>query len=67
MAMTLRLEAAHETALAAIVARTGASKHEAILRGILHEADRLEHQAAVTASSQRVRARYAEVIERLGQ
>ncbi|PFG68363.1 ribbon-helix-helix CopG family protein [Propionibacteriaceae bacterium ES.041] len=67
MAMTLRLDDEHEQAVAALAAAHGTSKHEAILRAIENEAARLSHQEAVGSSSARVRERYADLIERLGQ
>ena len=67
MAMTLRLTERDEQALAALAAADGVSKQEATIRAIDEVAERRGHQARVADASARVRTRYADVIERLGQ
>lgn len=67
MAMTLRLTELDEKALAALAKADGVSKHEATIRAIHEVAERRGHQAQVAEASERVRSRYADVIERLGQ
>lgn len=65
--MTLRLSECDERALTALAKADGVSKHEATIRAIHEVAERRGHQAQVADASQRVRSRYADVIERLGQ
>lgn len=67
MAMTLRLTERDEQALAALAEADGVSKQEATIRAIHEAAERRGHEAKVADASKRVRARYADVIERLGQ
>ncbi|MBE6477316.1 MAG: CopG family transcriptional regulator [Propionibacteriaceae bacterium] len=67
MAMTLRLSERDKRALALLAEADGVSKHEATIRAIHEVARRRGHEARVADASQRVRARYADVIERLGR
>lgn len=67
MAMTLRLTEDDERVLAALAEAEGVSKQEATIRAIHEVAARRGHVQAVAISSERVRARYAEVLERLGR
>ncbi len=67
MAMTLRLTERDEQVLTALAEADGISKQEATIRAIHEVAARRGHQARVADASERVRARYADVIERLGQ
>lgn len=65
--MTLRLSERDEQALALLAETDGVSKHEATIRAIHEAAMRHGHEARVADASERIRTRYAEVIERLGQ
>ncbi len=65
--MTLRLSDEDEKALALLANAEGVSKQEATVRAIREAAARLVHEDRVTDLSTRARARYAEVLERLGQ
>ena len=67
MAMTLRLSDEDEKALALLANAEGVSKQEATVRAIREAAARRVHEDRVTDLSTRARARYAEVLERLGQ
>jgi len=67
MAMTLRLTEDDERVLAALAEAQGVSRQEATIRAIREVAARRGHIQAVAASSERVRTRYAEVLERLGR
>ena len=65
--MTLRLSDEDEKALALLANAEGVSKQEATVRAIREAAARRVHTDRVTDLSARARARYAEVLERLGQ
>lgn len=67
MAMTLRLSEQDEQTLAMLAATQGVSKQEATIRAIREAAERRGHEARVADASERVRTRYADVIERLGR
>lgn len=67
MAMTLRLTERDERALEMLAEADGVSKQEATIRAIHEVAARRGHEARVAEASKRVRSRYADVIERLGQ
>lgn len=67
MAMTLRLSERDEQTLAVLAAAQGVSKQEATVRAIREVAERRGHEARVAHASDRVRTRYADVIERLGR
>ena len=65
--MTLRLSEDDERALAALADLDGVSKHEATLRAIHESAARRQHQAQVSELSTVARARYADLLDRLGR
>ena len=67
MAMTLRLTDEDDHALALLADAQGISKQEATVRAIRDAAARHVHQDRVSELSAVARARYAEVLERLGQ
>lgn len=67
MAMTLRLSDDDEKALALLAKAEGVSKQEATVRAIREAAARRIHEDRVSELSARARARYSELIERLGQ
>ncbi|GAA2003352.1 CopG family transcriptional regulator [Brevibacterium samyangense] len=67
MAMTLRLTADDEKALAALAERDGVSKHAAAIAAIHEVAARRGHESAVAEASQKARSRYADLLERLGK
>ncbi|MPV49296.1 ribbon-helix-helix protein, CopG family [Pseudactinotalea sp. HY160] len=67
MAMTLRLSAEDERALAQLAADEGISRNEAVLRAIREAAARSGHEGRVAELSERARHRYADVLERLGR
>ncbi len=65
--MTLRLSDEDEKALALLANADGVSKQEATVRAIREAAARRVHGDLVADLSARARARYAEVLDRLGQ
>ncbi|WP_353508443.1 CopG family transcriptional regulator [Intrasporangium sp.] len=65
--MTLRLSDEDERALTLLAEAQGVSKQEATVRAIREAAARRVHQDRVRDLSAQARARYAEVIERLGR
>ncbi|RKQ34906.1 CopG family transcriptional regulator [Kocuria tytonis] len=67
MAMTLRLTEDDERVLADLAEADGISRQEATIRAIREVAARRGHERRVGESSARARARYADVLERLGQ
>lgn len=67
VAMTLRLPERDDAALTALAKADGVSKHEATVRAIREVVERRGHEERVAAASQRVRTRYADVIERLSK
>lgn len=67
MAMTLRLTAEDEQALALLAQAQGVSKQEATVRAIRDVAARRLREDQVLDLSARARARYADVLERLGR
>lgn len=67
MAMTLRLNDDDERILADLAKAEGTSKHEATLRAIRSAADRHRHHDAVSRASAEHRARYANLLDRLGR
>ena len=67
MAMTLRLSADDERALADLARLDGISRQEATVRAIREAAARRGHEAAVRDASARARSRYADVLRRLGE
>lgn len=67
MAMTLRLDDADEQILTQLARAQGVSKQEAIRLAIRENAERRAHTAQVAELSTAARARWAEVLDRLGQ
>jgi len=67
MAMTLRLTDEDEQALALLAEAQGISKQEATVRAIRDAAARHVHEDRVRDLSAAARARYADVLERLGR
>jgi len=67
MAMTLRLDAEDERILTELAEAQGISKQEATVRAIRESATRRLHEDRVRALSAQARARYATVLDRLGQ
>lgn len=65
--MTLRLTEDDERVLARLAQDEGISRQEATIRAIHEAAERRGHERKVSDSSRRARARYADVLERLGQ
>lgn len=67
MAMTLRLSEDDERALASLAESEGISRHEATIRAIHEAAARRGRERSVSDASARARARYADVLDRLGR
>lgn len=67
MAMTLRLTEHDEQVLARLAAEDGISRQEATIRAIHEVAARRGHQQRLSDASARARARYADVLDRLGR
>ena len=67
VAMTLRLTDEDEQALALLAEAQGISKQEATVRAIRDAAARRVHEDRVRELSSAARARYADVLERLGR
>ena len=67
MAMTLRLSEDDENVLAELARMDGISRQEATVRAIREAAARRGHEAAVRDASASARARYADVLRRLGE
>lgn len=67
MAMTLRLEAEDEKALALLAEVDGVSKQEATVRAIREAAARRVREDKVRLLSNAARARYSDLLDRLGQ
>lgn len=65
--MTLRLTPEDDAALQTLADAIGVSKHEAASRAIREAAERFHHSDLVSAASARGRARYAELLDRLGK
>lgn len=66
MAMTLRTNSELDAALAYLAKVEGVSKQEAAKRAILHRAERLKHTEAVHAAATRMKQRWGNVLDRLG-
>jgi predicted transcriptional regulator len=66
MALTLRTDSALEEALTALAEAEGASRQEVIRRAVLDRYERSVHGARVLESSQRLAARWSDVLDRLG-
>nr|WP_300146855.1 CopG family transcriptional regulator [Propionicimonas sp.] len=67
MAMTLRLDPEDEAALALLTEAEGISKQEATVRAIREAAARRVREDEVRQLSAAARARYADLLDRLGQ
>ena len=67
MAMTLRLTEDDERVLASLAEADGVSRQEATIRAIREVAARRGHERKVSEASERARARYADVLDRLCQ
>jgi len=67
MAMTLRLTEEQERALTLLAQADGISKQEATVRAIMDAASRRVHDERVRDLSSAARARYADLLDRLGQ
>jgi hypothetical protein len=67
MALTLRLSADDEQALALLAASDGVSKQEATVRAIHEAASRRLRQDKIRTLSAGARQRYADLLVRLGQ
>lgn len=67
MAMTLRLSEDDENVLAQLAQHDGISRQEATVRAIREAAARRGHEVAVRDASAKARARYADVLRRLGE
>lgn len=67
MAMTLRLTDADERVLAELAQQEGVSRQEATVRAIREAAARRGHQQAVRELSVQGRARYSDLLDRLGR
>lgn len=67
MAMTLRLEPDDEKALALLAEAEGVSKQEATVRAIREAAARRVREDKVRHLSAAARARYSDLLDRLGQ
>jgi hypothetical protein len=66
MAFTVRTDAALEEALASLSRDEGISRQEIVRRAVLERYERSGHVARVSDSTQRMAARWADVLERLG-
>jgi predicted transcriptional regulator len=66
MAMTLRTDAELEAALAALAEAEGASRQEIVRRAVLDRYARSGHAARVQESSDRLKERWGDVLDRLG-
>ena len=67
MAMTLRLTDEDQQTLALLADTQGISKQEATVRAIRDATARRVHEDVVRELSTKARARYADVLERLGR
>lgn len=65
MAFTVRTDEELEAALTALAEREGLSRQEVIRRAVLERYDRTQHAERVSASTDRMLARWSEVLERL--
>ena len=65
--MTVRTDPDLEKALTALAQAEGASRQEIIRRAVLDRYERRGHLARVEASSDRMLARWGDVLERLGR
>ena len=67
MAMTLRLDEEHARKLDELAQRAGTSKHDAVLRAIDEELNRMTHRQRVTDALNHTVERWGDALERLGQ
>ena len=66
MAMTLRTDDELDRALTALAEAEGASKQEIVRRAVLERYARAGHAAAVADATDRMVARWGDVLDRLG-
>jgi predicted transcriptional regulator len=66
MALTVRTDEELEDALASLAHSEGISKQEVIRRAVLDRHERSMHVTRVSDSTQRMIARWGDVLERLG-
>jgi hypothetical protein len=66
MAFTVRTDPALEEALDALSAVEGISRQEIVRRSVLERYERTVHVSRVNDSTQRMIARWSDVLERLG-
>ena len=67
MAMTLRLDEEHARKLDELAQRAGTSKHDAVLRAIDEEFNRMPHRQRVTDALNHTVERWGDALEQLGQ
>ena len=67
MAMTLRLDEEHARKLDELAQRAGTSKHDAVLRAIDEEFNRMTRHQRVTDALNHTVERWGDALERLGQ
>ena len=67
MAMTLRLDEEHTRKLDELAQRSGTSKHDAVLRAIDEEFNRMTHRQRITDALNQTVERWGDALERLGQ
>ncbi len=67
MAMTLRLTAEQEAALAELAALEGVSKTDAVIKAVDERLARLTHQTEVLRYGREEAEHYADLLDRLGQ
>ena len=67
MAMTLRLDEEHARKLDELAQRAGTSKHDAVLRAIDEEFNRMTNRQRVTDALNHTVERWGDALERLGQ
>jgi predicted transcriptional regulator len=66
MALTVRTDAILEEALTSLAESEGISRQEIIRRAVLDRYERAGHRGRVADSTQRMVARWGDVLERLG-
>ena len=66
MSLTLRTDTELDAALSALAEAEGTSRQEVIRQAVLDRFERTVHAARVTESSERLAARWGDVLERLG-
>ena len=67
MAMTLRLTPEDDAALERLAQAQGVSKHEAALRAIHNDAERVAHRENIEKAVDYALVRYASLLDRLAQ